>query len=370
MKAVVALGVATGLALSWAATSGASPDEEGYEESLFEDPGEALEDEEPPSRPDAEAVEARAVERREEVFASPSYRFCHDSSFGQDGTLGLEFCPLFDADTDAVCPAAREACSNWRALDAARDRRRLLHRPERRESIPLSLDLASLLPQSVAQAIVLAALLVGGGMLLAWVLRRAQKGTVFRPSLKTSEVEGSPGVAELPGARATTLLREAQLALQNGDSSAAATGLHVALLRFLDDTGRIRFHASRTNGDYARRLRGEPELRALFRQAAQVVERMRFGDGQVDGAALGALFEPAARVMSERGPPPTALLALALGLAAGGSTGCGEDGVPAYRFHGPTGMSALPELLESAGLDVSISNRGGSAAVRRTTTEP
>lgn len=303
---------------------------------------------------DARALASRAPDAQRSIFTSRAYRFCHDPEFGAGGTLGVEFCPMFDASTDDVCPEARASCPSWTwppHLERGHERRRAIDLAP-----PLSLPE---LPQALAQ------ILLGGlAVILAVAAARALRGArVKGRGLESGAEEGvSWAMSELPEAQAQALFRQARASLGKGDGPRAATLLHLGLLRHLDDAGRIRFHPSRTNGEYARGLRGDPRLQELFQSSARQTERLRFGDGLVHLDEIVRLLDAAEPLVEasaptgKRRPSGSAALPLLLFLSPFGGlgVGCSSEEAPAYHFRGPTGLSALPAMLEALDIPVEV----------------
>ena len=290
-----------------------------------------------------------AVDARAEVFGDRAYRFCHDPDFGKAGTLGADFCPIFDADTDSVCPEARRSCPTWGELDGFARRYRTWQRLGGLAFPGIPSELARFL----LGVIVLASAVIALRALGRSGLRRpAQR----RSAASVAEPETGPG--RLPDAPAHRLLESAQSSLAAGHVNLAADQLHKALLRHFDDKGYIRWQPSGTNGDYARSLRSRPQLQALFRNAARQTERIRFGYGDVQPSEVKRLIEASGQALqadrSRKLPhAPMAILGiLGLGLTP---LGCELASRGAYRFHGPTGLSALPALLEASDMSVQVS---------------
>lgn len=325
-------------------------------------------DEYTPIMVDVAAATASVGNARPDIF-DQSYGFCHNENYGRSGTLGIEFCPLFDEESDDACPAARKSCPQWKppgsatgALLSGDDaRRRVLKAKTARADRDFDLNLPEI-PQTFAQIL----LVLSGAVLLVLILRAIGR---WEPkaapvSFDIDEEDESAPLTELPKTKADLLFEEAKAALAAGRLARAAQLLHVALLRHLDDTGRVRFHPSRTNGDYARRLRREPEVQSTFRNAARQTERLRFGDGEVDLQEMERLVPLVAEVLAMGRPAPLVPGASSLALlcvlsAASQTVGCDFNWPsPAYHFRGPTGLSALPELLEAAEIPYQLDDGG------------
>ncbi len=94
--------------------------------------------------------------------------------------------------------------------------------------------------------------------------------------------------------------RLAQEAAARGDYLAAVRALYRYAVASLDARGVVRFHESKTGGDYLQECRGSPELAAGFARFLSIVERVVFGgrpcapplyrelDGMVEALSRGA----------------------------------------------------------------------------------
>ncbi len=295
-----------------------------------------------------------AVEARRDEFGRQSYEFCHDEDFGEnDPRVARELCALFDETTADVCPAAAESCPWGRSTMSSWDW----------PSLP-SLSLPTALLRLVFFMLLAA--------LVAWVIVlmvRSARSEGYRPEKVVDEP--TLDLQKLPEARSHVLLGQADAALRKGDPRRAAILAHLAILRHLDDAGLARYHPSKTNGDYARSIRRQKTLHALFRQVSRQTERVRFGDGKVDvdevataiinapdvlrhahqpsqqGAELGIVGEAG---WSDRAAGTGSVLLL----LAFTSSGCVNISGKPYSSHAPEGMASLPALLEAAGLEVEI----------------
>lgn len=302
----------------------------------------------------------KASATREEEFGKAAYRFCHDPRFGDRGVVGSDFCVILDESSQQVCPEAAR-CKDWKELEAVRRFGEVSKgsgsgRTWRRVEEPRPLfDLPSIPP---VVSYVLMGLLVAG--LVGAFLLSLRKAGWESDELHLDDAELSEAARKLqalPEARSQVLLRMSARALEQGNAGEAAIILHLAILRHLDDEGLARYHPSKTNGDYLRAIRRRRPLAELFKQVALQTERLRFGDGQVDRAAVADALERAPGVLSaHRASSSLAAPSLtALALAAVGLYGCPEGpAVQDYYNHGPAGLSALAPLLRSGGLTVEI----------------
>lgn len=304
------------------------------------------------------AADARATE-----FEKKAYRFCHDPGYGDDGVVGADFCVIFDEGSKEVCPGV-ERCKEWKKADpnwqfgrvedgSSSGRARRIARRKPLIELP---ELPPFVGYLVIGALILALVIV--------FVRALVTAGWEDEELDLTEAEISDAARKLqalPEARSQVLLRMAARALEEkGDAHEAAILVHLAILRHLDDEGLVRYHPSKTNGDYLRAIRRKKDLADLFKAVVYQTERIRFGDGQVDVDVVAQALVDAEQVLPRHrgaarpGPGlaggPLALLVLGLGASA-----CGPaPGAQAYYNHGPAGMSALVPLLRSTGLRVEV----------------
>lgn len=320
--------------------------------------------EDPDAPPDSDAQRdalvgdiGRSVEHgRPPEFQKQAYAFCHDPEFGKrSGVVGVDFCAIFDETSDDVCPEARKHCAQWRTSRGGM----MFGRGgggkggARRVSKPSQPIVLPAIPPVIAWIVVG----VGLVLVLIWFVRIWQQGKkdLLAELAQTSVLdEAARNLQALPETRAQALLVLAAQAMAAGNFSEAAILMHLAVLRFLDDENLARYHPSKTNGDYLRAIRSHRPLAQLFRDVARQTERLRFGDGRVDEAALPQLCVQAQQLLKRRDPgiaTSSVAVLLALSLSACGNQG-GER--RAYYSYGPAGLSAWPDLLESAGMQVTI----------------
>lgn len=301
----------------------------------------------------------RAEAARRAEFEKTAYRFCHDPEFGKNGVVGADFCAILDEKSEDVCPEAKAHCQEWRELEGksalgAKGARKGGTRTARRSSSPL----IPRLPPVVAY--VFLGVLVAG--LVFWFVRSLRAAGWEKPQVHLEEVQldaAALNLQHLPEAKSAQLLRAAERAHERGDDVEAAILLHLATLRHLDDEGLVRWHASKTNGDYLRAIRKHKPLAALFRGIANQTERVRFGDGRVEASSIPNLLEKARQLLVKGSTLPEAAgpaVLLLIGSLLGGQLACmpGDDPSKAYYEYGPSGMSALPDVLTAAGLEVKV----------------
>lgn len=307
---------------------------EGEEEAAAVD----AEDVVPPSFELEDAVE-RAIQARKAELSDGSYEFCHEEDFEADKLSEKRFCRVWEGSAREVCPQASKLCvsseSWWDKL-----------------SLSLPPWLGWLVIGLVSAAAVLA---------FARSIYRAQRER-GAPDLSDGLIDEdalTDAIQQLPEAPALAILRRARATFEEGKVPEAGLLLQLAALRYLDDTGLVQFHASRTNGEYLRAIRRYPELWAFYRRIAHVTDRARFGDGTADSGEVSALLERAAALLAAppaelpSATPATSSLVLAMVLAASLGAGCDGAGRP-YYSHRPLGMAALPGLLREMGLEVEI----------------
>jgi len=87
----------------------------------------------------------------------------------------------------------------------------------------------------------------------------------------------------------------------NGDYAGASHALYAAVIDTLVRSGAIKFHASKTSGDYARELRrrGSPAVQD-FRAFARHFDRAVYGTAEVDADDYARLTEMAQQLSSAR----------------------------------------------------------------------
>lgn len=302
------------------------PDEEGEVE---EEP--AI----PPAVDPAEAMKRTPAAQKSEL-SKTAYEFCNDDDFKAQPMLGdRHFCRTWDESVTPRCEHALKSC---------------------KIEEPWFPDLK--LPPFVGWLLV-------GGLVIAilYLFARAlmASGWGRRSDLDLGSVldEAMAGdIQALPEAPAMVILKKARQTMEEGRIEEAAVLAQLAALRYFDDSGIVSFHPSRTNGEYLRALRRAPELAALYRAIAKETDRVRFGDGRTDRAAVEAMIATGIDLFS-RTPPrsegfePAVGLFLAVILGSTLLSGCEGFAKPFYN-HRPTGMSALAGILREIGLEVEI----------------
>ncbi len=225
------------------------------------------------------------------------------------------------------------------------------------------------LPQGLAEffRLVFFALLVLLGVgTVFWLIRNLV--TWRAENKEPADLTGDGPSSEAPAAAAPRvvetdvqrLLTRAKKRAAEGNFSDASSDLHAALLRHLDHHGLLHLHSSKTNGDYVRSLRSQPEWREALRGSARVVERIQFGDYTPDRSIFSDLLARIEPLVTR------AMLLLVLCIGSGWLSGCGDADNkqrPNHHWgpltdHGAAGFSSLVHLLEQK--NVEVRNHTGS----------
>ncbi|MFT5431876.1 MAG: hypothetical protein ACI9OJ_002574 [Myxococcota bacterium] len=137
-------------------------------------------------------------------------------------------------------------------------------------------------------------------------------------------------------AESARLWQAAEAAAARGEHDDALTLGHQAVLSALHTAGHVRIHRSKTNGEYLRQLREQPELRKDVRELVRSVEEVQFGELPAD-AGRWSRYADGARTLLTR--LSAVLLVLGLGIA---EPGC--DSTTYNWGSSPSGVSVLMEL--------------------------
>lgn len=100
---------------------------------------------------------------------------------------------------------------------------------------------------------------------------------VMAPGGKAFKAAADPAVPELTDKSAEQLYALAQRMAQEGNYTQALTCLLLAVLKTLDARGILRFHASKTNGDYVRDFPREYQQYTEFKMMVDLFERSVYG---------------------------------------------------------------------------------------------
>lgn len=243
------------------------------------------------------------------------------------------YCPLLD-ETVTDCDAAGVEGCRWGELESSW-----------RSSPSLNLPTVSaMIPELLAGV----ALVVFLGVLLL-ILRRWRRERELSFALDEA-LEGP--VVELPKTPVELLLDQARQAEAAGELARAAVLLHLAALKQLDQTGKIRFHASKTNREYRRALSAQPALAEWFSGVVAQVERHQYGDGRVERARVQDALQAATQWLG-RGA-----LAALVTLGAAGLSGCQQRSPMDLGSRHPSGLWALKTQLEAVGYEVEVRQLG------------
>lgn len=248
------------------------------------------------------------------------YPFCEED-YEPELASDQQLCPLVDEEAAEHCP--NEGGCPWT-------------KPAREPTaIPWgALALGRFIPRILAAVAVL-----GFVFVLLLLLRRGLRQSKEQAFALEEAMDGP--LLTLPKTPVEKLLEQAQAAEAAGQLARTAVLLHLASLKQLDQAGLIRFHASKTNREYSRAIKSKPELSTWFSGLVGEVERHQYGDGQVEPGRVRAALKEAARWLS-RG---ALLILIAAGLSA-----CA--GGPSAASKEPSGLRALPAMLERAGFQV------------------
>jgi len=250
-----------------------------------------------------------------EVFEDEAYRFCRPEH--RPRYVTRRTCALAALDEHEDCPGLARACDELS--------------PEPEEPTPSG--------GGFGWDVLRWLLLAGAVLLVADQLRRLGRRPRHRTEGISSDSPSPPKPTELPPTPAREVLAAAERALDRGEARRALGLLQQSLHRHIQDAQILSFDPAFTHRDYLRKLRGRPELGAVYRPFAALANRMRFGDGAVDRDRLAELL---ARC---RG--------LFLGLLLF-SAACGGPRPPSFESHAPNGLSALVDMLRAWGYEVQL----------------
>lgn len=129
-----------------------------------------------------------------------------------------------------------------------------------------------------------------------WVLVRRPQG----PGIVT----GSDGSALYEHLSFEQLWQKARELAQRGAFREATGVLLIALLRRLEAVDVLRFHASKTNGEYLREYPDRSPGRPQFAQFIATFERSIYGGREIPGQTYEEMNSLAQRILSDVGPEP------------------------------------------------------------------
>ena len=183
--------------------------------------------------------------------------------------------------------------------------------------------------------------------LLVLVLFRVLSRSFGRGARRPAQVVVHPlpeddddALPEVPNLPSGDLLDAARAALANGQAGEAVLLARGAALRHLGDIAKLRLHRSRTDREYVRAMRSEPDAQQALREVVGAVEHHRWG-----GDPLGLDRARQALASAERlvGLLATAVLLFVL-----------VGSLPAHaqvNRYAPYGDAALRQLLQQRGYE-------------------
>ena len=296
------------------------------------------------------------------VLQPESYRFCHVAGVDEDELD--RYCDLLDGAPKDWCPGMRRTCrggvtavptsagcgSGGVGGEGAFERlgspkgsgEKEAERPSGCDPgeapacegpAPADADLWSVIRWASAFGVALLVLLVIRVLVATFGRRRAQP----EPDVLVTDIVPSleDMFDDVPNVPSLDLLGRAQRALDQGDSEGALLFARAACLRGLAERGQLRLHRSRTDREYVRSVREDPDLRTRLREVLGEVESMRWGGRPVGVDRASSLLGLVKRI-------------LASGLVAMAVWGPSPAEAQSDRF-GPEGDSGLFELMERYG---------------------
>ncbi len=291
-------------------------------------------------------VVAALAEEDPGALSDEAYRFCHEAGF--DAEAAKEWCALLEHVPPERCPGLRATCEGaadpgrgCEAFDPGRGPADGLaggaepppRAPQGCEPLdPTSLEgLQAVLRWTLAMGVAVVVLL------LARLLFRSFGGGARSPTVTAPipEVAVEEAALDVPEAPSTDQLSAARAALEAGRYGDAVVLARGAALRALGERGRLKLHRSRTDREYARSVRSDPEVGADLAEVVGAHERHRFGGAGADRALAERALAAAARLLG------LALVALLLPRLASAET----------RYD-TNGDAALLEVLDARGYDV------------------
>ena len=306
------------------------------------------------------ACAAPPASEPDHALGDPSFWFCHQPGYDEPDNLE-EWCELLrDAPPDR-CPGLRRTCFGEAALAAPppsgcqqslRGGRGegIAGSPEPNQAPPPE-------PQGCDQfdaegletlARWVSAILIAVLVLILLRVLWSTFGRPFRPTEAPGPVVvGVPEhehLIDVPDLPSHDLLSAARRALSEGHAGEAVLLARGAALRHLGDIARLRLHRSRTDREYVRALRREPEAQRDLRDVVGAVEHHRWGGDPLGSDRAREALQAAERLVTLA----AAALLLAVGLVSA---------VPAAaqtpERYAPEGDAALVEVLTNHGYEVS-----------------
>jgi len=318
------------------------------------------------------SIETTGLGPVHDILAQPEYAFCHDEGYPLTEDEA-RWCPEIPAEGLPLCPALASACEAPRAVlrgegrlsarsaaepdEAAKEpeddddskRRRGEGDGPRRAQAKDDRDDALELPVLGGFARVLFwGVIVAAVVLVAWAIFRnvARNDTLPLDQAAPDEPADEEAAARDAATLAmetdvSRLLQLARTAAQQGAFGEAVDFTHAALLRRLDHEGLIRLHASRTNGEYIRELRGNRALLEPVQDALRDIDRAQFGPQPATGGVFEAVFQRVTAIVKTVGP-----LVVLLATVFGSSAACDSEADTSYPWAtSPSGTQAVLEFI-------------------------
>ena len=133
---------------------------------------------------------------------------------------------------------------------------------------------------------------------LGWLRRRERAPDSLVVEVHAAEDEPIAGDDDLPDLPEDELLAHARRALEAGQLDEAVIYARGAALRRCARHGWLRLHRARTDREYLRKLRGQPDTQANVRTVLDAVEDHRWAGRQLTEDGARGAVEAAARVLS------------------------------------------------------------------------
>jgi len=284
----------------------------------------------PPPQPDPASVNANL----EKALLSGAHPFCRQRFHPFDPSE-LSLCEFSKAAAER-CPEFAKACNN-------------LDREIERSNLDLSwLGTLAKVFRWLGSVLFWVLLGVAALAIIAAIVRIVRTPRAAAEEDAMPEPNAPDGAGAAPAAvpfdhDADRHLGRARSLAAKGEYALALVELHAAVVLRLDARGAIVMQRGRTNGDYARELRGKPELLTPFRELSRAVEGVHFGARRADA---GLYEQTLQKVSSLLGP-----LAVCLWLAFGASacTGGGQRSVGSACGGDADGYGVLCSLLGESG---------------------
>ena len=289
----------------------------------------------------------------------PAYTFCHDPS--QVPEDARDWCELLDGLPRDRCPALREACESGTfgvrpQAGCNQDRPeqsegqpadRLAAEPERPpqrdpfEGCDYDADTLQALARWMMAFFVAALVLVLVRAFWATFGGRRSREPEPEPQLVEEEDDAAEALPDVPDLPSDDLLAAARRALAEGRLGEAAMLARGASLRHLGKAARLKLHRSRTDREYVRSLKADPELQGDLRTVVRAVERHKWGGNPLTPGVASEALAAAQRLLQ-------VVAAVWLGFALLGASAAHAQSYERYALYGD---AALLTVLENHGYD-------------------